>query len=62
MITAEENRETMLSMKRSLVRAHDEISVVADFMEGRLTTEYDRAESKVYGSACRTLGTDSRNQ
>lgn len=56
MITREENIEALLGMKRSLIKAHDEITGVADFMEAKLTTEYDRAMSKEYGSVCRTLG------
>ena len=56
MTTKEENIEALQSMKRSLIKAHDEITGVADCMELRLTTEYDRAMSKEYGSVCRTLG------
>lgn len=56
MITREENIEALQGMKRSLIKAHDEITGVADFMEAKLTTEYDRAMSKEYGSVCRTLG------
>lgn len=57
MMTKEENRQMLRSVKRSLIKAHDEISVAVDFMETRLTTEYDRATSKEYGRVCRTLGT-----
>lgn len=56
MITREENIEALQGMKRSLIKAHDEITGVADFMEAKLTTEYDRAMSNEYGSVCRTLG------
>lgn len=56
MTTKAENIEALQSMKRSLIKAHDEITGVADFMELRLTTEYDQAMSKEYGSICRTLG------
>ena len=55
-MTTGENINSLHSVKRSLIKAHDEISGVADFMESRLTTEYERAMSKEYGSVCRTLG------
>ena len=56
MITADEIKESFKSVKRNLINAHDSISGVADFMEMRLTTEYDRASSKEYGTVCRVLG------
>ena len=56
MMTKDENIQSLRSMKRSLIEAHDEIVGVADFMEMRLTTEYDRASSKEYGTVCRVLG------
>lgn len=56
MITKDENIQSLRSMKRSLIKAHDKIVGVADFMEMRLTTEYDRASSKEYGTVCRVLG------
>ena len=56
MITREENIEALQGMKRSLIKAHDEITGVADFMEAKLTTEYDRAMSKEYSIVCHTLG------
>lgn len=56
-MTTEDNIKSLRSVKRSLIKAHDEISGVADFMEARLTTEYDRAMSKEYGRVCRALGT-----
>ena len=56
MMTKDENIQSLRSMKRSLIKAHDEIVGVADFMEMRLTTEYDRAMSKEYGTVCRVLG------
>lgn len=56
MITREENIEALQGMKRSLIKAHDEITGVADFMEAKLTTEYDRAMSKEHGIVCHTLG------
>lgn len=56
MITQEENIENLRIIKRSLLRAHDEVTRVVDFMECRLKTEPETAMSKEYGSACRTLG------
>lgn len=56
MMTKDENIQSLRSMKRSLIKAHDEIVGVADFMEMRLTTEYDRAASREYGKVCRVLG------
>lgn len=56
MITQEENLENLRIIKRSLLRAHDEVTRVVDFMEAKLTTEFDRAMSEEYSSACRALG------
>lgn len=56
MMTKDENIHSLRSMKRSLIKAHDEIVEVADFIEMRLTTEYDRASSIEYGKVCRVLG------
>ena len=56
-MTTEENIDSLRSVKRSLIKAHDEISRVTDFMEARLTTEYERAMSVEYGRVCRALGT-----
>lgn len=56
MMTADEIKESFKSVKRNLINAHDSISGVADFMEMRLTTEYDRASSKEYGTVCQVLG------
>lgn len=56
MMTKDENIQSLRSVKRNLINAHDSISGVADFMEMRLTTEYDRASSKEYGTVCRVLG------
>lgn len=55
-MTLDENKQVLRSMKRSLIKAHDEITGVADFMETRQSTEYDLAASKEYGSVCRVLG------
>lgn len=56
MITKTESIESLQGVRRSLMKAFDEISGIADFMETKLTTEYDHAMSKEYGSVCRTLG------
>ena len=56
MMTKAECLESLQVVKRSLIKAHNEISGVADFIETKLTTEYEQAKSKEYGSVCRTLG------
>ena len=56
MMTKAESIESLQSVKRSLIKAHTDISGVADFMETKLTMEYEQAMSKEYGSVCRTLG------
>ncbi len=56
MMTTEESRQALQGVKLSPLKAHDEISGVADFMEARLTTEYGRAMSKEYGKVCQTIG------
>lgn len=56
MITKDESKETLRSVKRSLIKAYDEITGVVDFMETRLTTEQDMATNREYCSLCRTLG------
>ena len=56
MMTKAESIGSVQGVKRSLIKAHNEISGVADFMETKLTTDYDQAMSKEYGSVCRTLG------
>lgn len=55
-MTKNEKIQSLRIVKRSLIRAHNEISEEVDFMETRLTTEYDRASSKEYGTVCRALG------
>lgn len=55
-ISREEIGHSLRIVKRSLITAHSEIMGVADFMEMRLATEYDRAQSKEYGTVCRVLG------
>ncbi len=56
MMTKEDKVQSLRSMKRSLITAHDEIAGVAGFMELRLLSEYDMAMSREYGSVCRVLG------
>ena len=55
-MTAKENRDSLCTVKRSLITAHSKIAKVADFMETWLTTEYEMLSSKEYGLICRTLG------
>ena len=55
-MTDEDNISSLRSVKRSLIKAYDEISGVADFMEARLATEQDRTMSKEYGKVCQSLG------
>ncbi len=55
-MNAEDSRQAVQGVKRRLINAHDEISGVADFMELRLTIEYDRTMSKEYGKVHQTLG------
>lgn len=56
MMTADDAKESLRSVKRSLIEAYDKISGTLNFMEARLATEYDRAMSKEYGTVCRVLG------
>lgn len=56
MMTKDEKIQSLRIVKRSLIRAHNEISEEVDFMETRLTTEYAMAMSQEYSSACRVLG------
>lgn len=56
MMTLEETQEALRRVKTNLIKAHDEISGVADRMEARLTTESERANTKEYGIVCYTLG------
>ena len=55
-MTTEDRIHFLRSVKRSLIKAHDEISGVADRMEARLTTESERANTKEYGIVCYILG------
>lgn len=56
MMTLEETQEALRRVKTNLIKAHDEISGVADRMEARLITESERANTKEYGIVCYTLG------
>ncbi|PWB00886.1 hypothetical protein C5O23_11230 [Duncaniella muris] len=56
MMTKEEYIEALQGVKRPLIKAHDEIAGVADFMEARLQTEKEFADSRVYGTVCYALG------
>lgn len=56
MIAKEEKRKALQTVKRCLIKAHDEIEGTADFFESQLPTEYDRATCREYGTVCRTLG------
>ena len=56
MMTKDEKIQSLRIVKRSLIRAHNEISEEVDFMEAKLTTESDRAMSREYSSVCRALG------
>ena len=49
-------RKALHTVKRCLIKAHDEIEEVADIFESHLSTEYDRATCREYGMVCRTLG------
>lgn len=56
MMTKEEYIEALQGVKRPLIKAHDEIAGVADFMEARLQTEKEFADIRVYGTVCYALG------
>jgi hypothetical protein len=56
MIAQEERRKALQTVKRCLIKTHDEIEGTADFFESQLPTEYDRATCREYGMVCRTLG------
>lgn len=56
MMTKEENIQVLQGVKRPLIKAHDEIVGVADFIEARLQTEKEFADSRVYGTVCHALG------
>lgn len=56
MMTKEEIIEALQGVKRPLIKAHDKIAGVADFMEARLKNEKELADSRVYGTVCHVLG------
>lgn len=56
MLTKEEMIEALQGVKRPLIKAHDEIEGVADFIEAWLQTEKEFADSRVYGTVCHALG------
>ncbi len=56
MMSREEIIEALRGVKRPLIKAHDDISAVADFIEARLHTEKEFADSRVYGTVCHALG------
>ncbi len=55
-MTTKDNQTALLAIKRTLIKAHNELTVVTDFLESRLTTEKEFAYCQVYGAVCRTLG------
>lgn len=55
-MSKEELIEALQWVKRPLIKAHDDIEAVADFMEARLQTEKEFADSRVYGTVCHALG------
>ena len=56
MLTKEEIIQALQGVKRPLIRAHNDIEAVADFIEARLQTEKEFADSRVYGTVCHALG------
>lgn len=56
MMTKEEMIEALQGVKRPLIKAHDDIEAVAAFIEARLQTEKEFADSRIYGTVCRALG------
>ena len=56
MMAKEEIIETLQGVKRPLIRAHNDIEASADFIEARLQTEKEFADSRVYGTVCHALG------
>ena len=56
MMTKDEIKQSLQLMEQILMKAHDDITGVADSMEEGLTTEEELSSSKEYGIACRTLG------
>ena len=56
MIAKDEKRKALQTVKRYLIKAHDEIEETADLFAPLLPTEYDQAMCREYGTVCRTLG------
>lgn len=56
MKTKAEIMQSLQLMEQILMKAHDEITGIADDMERQMTSEAELAESKEYGIACHTLG------
>lgn len=56
MLTKEEIIEALQGVKRPLIQAHNDIEAVANFIEARLQTEKEFADSRVYGTVCHALG------
>ena len=55
-MSKEEIIEALQGVKRPLIKAHDDIDGVAAFIEARLQTEKEFADSRVYGTVCHALG------
>ena len=56
MLTKEEIIEALQGVKRPLIQAHNDIEAVANFIEARLQTEKEFADSRGYGTVCHALG------
>lgn len=56
MMTKNEIKQSLQLMEQILMKAHDDITGVADSMEEGLTTEEELSSSKEYGLTCHTLG------
>lgn len=56
MMTKAEIMQSLQLMEHILMKAHDDITGVADSMEEGLTTEEELSSSKEYRLTCHTLG------
>lgn len=56
MMTKDEIKQSLQLMEQILMKAHDDITGIADSMEEELMTEEELSSSKEYGIACNTLG------
>lgn len=56
MMTIEENKRALRSVKHCLISAHKDIESIADHFELQLTTEQEQAASAEYMTVCRILG------